>query len=374
MKFTISHDRNYLLLSEYSNIEYEQLMSSLTKKVEGYHFKKKGLAKKGFEFKGDVYFMDRLGRIPYGMYVEVHDIAKRYRFNMEIEGGMSNFTDQTFDESDFLSWAGDYFEKSEKKPRQYQLDGAIAALKYMRCVEEISTSGGKTLIAFMIFMYLLDRKRINKMVYVVPSVDLASQSCDKFYEYALGANRPINFKTAKQFSGEATPPEDVNIVFGTYQTLSKKDVTFMRQFDAVLEDETHHAKNESSRKIVTTCYNAKYRIGLTGTLPAPNTCAWFTIQSYFGPCVYVLKSEDLIESKFATPINVACIQMKYLDEPTLKNLYDLRMVNSEDKEGSKLLALEKQVMRNDRKRLVYVCNTIAKATKNSLVLFADIKY
>jgi CRISPR/Cas system-associated endonuclease/helicase Cas3 len=46
-------------------------------------------------------------------------------------------------------------------------------LKYKKCCSEISTSGGKTLISFIIFKYLIDVENINNILYIVPSVDLA---------------------------------------------------------------------------------------------------------------------------------------------------------------------------------------------------------
>jgi len=49
------------------------------------------------------------------------------------------------------------------------------------------------------------------------------------------------------------------------------------------------------------------------------------------------------------------------------------MQKSDEKDGSKLLNLEKQIAREDRKRLLYVCDIISRAKKNALVLFSDIK-
>jgi len=53
-------------------------------------------------------------------------------------------------------------------------------------------------------------------------------------------------------------------------------------------------------------------------------------------------------------------------------MYALRM--DKNKDGAKLLNLEKQVARDSRKRFNYVVKKIAETTKNSLILFADIKY
>lgn len=135
----------------------------------------------------------------------------------------------------------------------------------------------------------------------------------------------------------------------------------------------HHAQNTSIKSVITKCYNVKYKFGLSGTLPAEGTCDSFMIQSYLGPKVYEIHSADLISDGNATPVFVTGIELDYLDESLKKKLYELRNVKGEEKDGAKLLNLEKDTLRDDRKRFNYVCSTIAKSTKNSLVLFSDIK-
>lgn len=135
----------------------------------------------------------------------------------------------------------------------------------------------------------------------------------------------------------------------------------------------HHAKTKSIKDVVVKSYNSKYNIGMTGTLPQEGSLDSFTIQSYLGPCVYTYTSSELISAKYATPVKVVGIEMDYLDEETKKRLYHLRNVSADEKDGVKLLNLEKDIVRENRKRLVYVCQIISKATKNSLVLFSDIK-
>jgi len=135
----------------------------------------------------------------------------------------------------------------------------------------------------------------------------------------------------------------------------------------------HHAKASSIKNIVLKCHNAKYKFGLTGTLPKEGSCDSFSIQSYLGPKVYELHSSDLIAAGNATPVSVVGIEMDYLDVAFKKKLYDLRNVKADEKDGSKLLNLEKETAREDRKRFNYICDTINKSTKNSLVLFSDIK-
>lgn len=382
MKLRITADKKFLQVIDSTELELEQLTYSFTKKVDNYFIIKKKLP----HWDGEVKFIDKYGRIPVGLWQEVKKLSDTYHFHLEIEGADHLFNDKNYNPDDFDAWVDDFFVESFS-PRDYQQEATRRLLKYRYCTEEISTSGGKTLIAFMMFRYLLERKIIKRMLYVVPNINLVTQTEEKFYEYEERCDHRPRWKSQCVFSGannkdlndrysfESNQREDniINIVFGTFQSLSKKNLDYFKDFDAVCIDETHHAKANSIKTILMKCYNASYKFGLTGTLPKDNSCDSFIIQSYLGPKVYELHSADLISAGNATPVNVVGLELDYLDESLKKKLFDLRNVKSDEKDGSQLLNLEKDTARADRKRFTYVCQTIAKSTKNSLVLFSDIK-
>ena len=138
----------------------------------------------------------------------------------------------------------------------------------------------------------------------------------------------------------------------------------------------HHTVSKSIRHIIKKCRNAKYTVGMTGTFPEDGSYKSFTIQSYIGPVVFRLPSYDLInEKKSATPVYVNSIEMKYLEEDKLKALYDIRSVSKKDDPtiGNKILATEREIVRDSAIRLNYICGIIGKTTKNSLVIFSDIQ-
>ena len=138
----------------------------------------------------------------------------------------------------------------------------------------------------------------------------------------------------------------------------------------------HHTVSRSIRNILKKCKNAKYKVGMTGTLPETGSHKSFTIQSYIGPVVFRLSSNELInEKKSATPVYITMIEMQYLDDARLKALYDMRAVRKSDDPtiGNKILAQEKEIARDSKIRLSYICDIIGKTTKNSLVIFSDIQ-
>jgi len=368
MRFKVDESKRFMVLVESTQLEYSQLEASLTKKREDWFIVRKHNPWAKTEEK----FIDQYSRVPCGLWREIQLLAKKYHFQLEIEG-VEHLYDKDFDESVFVEWADSYFENSEKKPRDYQTEAAIRVLKYRNCVEEVATSGGKTLIAFMIFKYLFDKQIIKKMLYVVPGINLVNQTEEEFYSYEDDCGFKPKWKSDCVFGGNKKEPEGINITFGTYQSLVKKDVDYFSKFDIVCIDESHHTTAASLKTIIVKAYNTKYKFGMTGTLPKEGSLDSFTVQSYLGPKVYEIKADDLIAAKFATPVNVVGIELDYLSEEMKKKLYDLRNVSADEKDGVKLLNLEKDIMRGDRKRLKYVCETIAKSTKNSLVLFSDIK-
>ena len=368
MKFKIDDSKRFMVLVESTELEYSQIESSFTKKKDNWYI----LKKKSPYAKTEEKFIDQYNRVPCGLWREVQKLSSKYKFPLEIEG-IEYLYNKDFDESEFIEWVNTYFENSEKKPRDYQIEAAVRILKYRNCVEEVATSGGKTLIAFMIFKYLLNKKIINKMLYVVPHIDLVNQTEEEFYSYEDDCGFKPTWKSECIFGGSKKEKENINIVFGTYQSLVKKDLDYFSKFDIVCVDESHHTRCQSIKTIIVKTYNTKYKFGMTGTLPKESSCDSFTVQSYLGPKVYELRSDDLIAAGNATPVNVVGIELDYLEEELKKKLYNLRNVSADEKDGAKLLNLEKDILRANRKRFNYICETVAKSTKNSLVLFADIK-
>jgi superfamily II DNA or RNA helicase len=369
MILRITDDKKYLQVVDGTANEIDQISFSFTKKAANWFIIKKKVP----HWDGEYKFIDRYQRIPLGLWREVERLCKKFHFPLKIDG-LDYLYDSTHNDEEFKKWALDYFKDSKITPRDYQLEGASRALKFKNCTEEISTSGGKTLIAFMIFKYLFDVKNKPKMLYIVPNVNLVTQTEEKFYEYEDGCGNRPNWKSDCAFGGARSKDgAKYDIVFGTYQTLSKKSDEYFEQFNAVCVDECHHSKAASIKNILIKCYNAEYKFGLTGTLPEEDSYDSFTIQSYLGPKVYTIHSADLIAAGNATPVHVVGIELDYLEPDIKKKLYDLRNVKADEKDGAKLLNLEKDVARESRKRFNYIVNQIASTTKNSLVLFSDIK-
>jgi superfamily II DNA or RNA helicase len=80
----------------------------------------------------------------------------------------------------------------------------------------------------------------------------------------------------------------------------------------------HSAKALSIQAIAKNCVNAKYRIGYTGTLNT-SECDKMTITGYIGPCLFKMKSNDLIDRGILSKIKIANILLKYPEDVINKN-------------------------------------------------------
>lgn len=368
----INEDR--FLIVEGDPAEITQVRLYFTKKVNSWFI----IKSKNPNAVVDEAFMNAVGMIPVGLWVELINVCNKLGYELMFS---EDFNEKTRDMSitldGFREYIGNLFSKSTMKLRDYQIEGAYSMLSYKNCCVEVSTSGGKTVMSYVLFRYMKDVVGLKHILFVTPKTNLTTQSADKFIKYEEENGIKTDW-TYSEIHADAKKKKsyDDNIVFGNYQSLCKKKNDFFERFDAVILDEAHHGQNNSCRTIIKKCRNVKYKIGMTGTFPEEGSYDSFILQAYIGPVVYRFTSYELInEEKFATPVNVSMIALDYLDDEHKKALFDLRNVRKKDDPtiGNKILLEEKVQARKDKKRLSFIVDMISKTTKNTLVLFSDIK-
>ena len=364
MKLKLTSDKKFFKISSIdSPIEYEQLRTILTRKVANYRFIP---AVKSGAWSGDISFIDSQDRIPVGLYQFVEDNMTKYKYSVEFEG-LDDLFDDDIDYDEFVIWCNELFKDAEKKPRDYQLDGAFNILKNKRCCSLIATNGGKTLVTFIVFTYLLRVKNIKKILMVVPNTDLVIQATNDFYEY----NHTIktNLVIQQIYSGTERSV-GCNIYIGTYQSLCKFDESYFKDFSCVMIDEVQSAKSESVSKICKKLpAKCEYRIGCSGTIPTDGA-EYLTIISNTGPIVNTISNEVLINKGVSTPVKITVIKMNYVSDEVKNKFYEL----SKTADGKTCYETEKKYVITNTKRLKFVTDLIKSSTKNSLVLFHRIEY
>ena len=367
-------ENNKFIIVEGNPDEIAQVRLSFTKRIKSWYI----IKNKNPNANVDESFMNSVGMIPVGLWVELINICNKFNYTLVFYDDFNERTrDNNITQENFRKYIDDLFKNSNMKLRNYQIEGAYNMLSYKNCCVEISTSGGKTVISYVIFKYLKDVVGLKHILFVTPKTNLTTQSSDKFlqYEKENGIETDWTYAEIHADAKKLKSYDDFNIVLANYQSLPNRKADFFDKFDAVILDEAHHGQNSSCRTIIKKCKNAEYKIGMTGTFPKDEYDS-FVLQAYIGPLVYRYTSYELInDEKFATPVHVNMIGLKYLDGEKLKALFDLRNVSKKDDPtvGNKILNEEKIQSRKDRKRFNFIVNMISQVTKNTLVLFSDVQ-
>jgi superfamily II DNA or RNA helicase len=362
MELTLSENKKFLVIDSCTELEYEQLKSSLTKKIEGWRFHP--LVKRKI-WDGNITFI-KGNKIPAGLWKEVIDICKEYDLPFTLNG-ITDIFDSSLTIESFNIWVDDFFKNSDIKPRDYQIDAAFKILRYRRCLAELATSAGKTLISFMTVAYMLEQLGKKKILMIVPNVSLVVQASGDFEQYNKSR---VPIRIQQIYAGVKLRPSS-NIVIGTYQSLTKYDEDYFSQFDAVFVDETHKAKATSIQTIMDKCWHCDYRFGLSGTIPKRGTVDRLSLMSAMGPLVTQIKANYLQDEGHIAKCKVLQIHMDYAT-PSQKEAFSHLSKNPYDRQ--KLFSLEQNFINESEKRLDFVCNVIKKSTSNSLVLFHKITY
>lgn len=234
---------------------------------------------------------------------------------------------------------------------------------------ELATSAGKSLIVFMVFAYLLEHQKTEKILMIVPNVSLVVQAAEDFYEYNIG-NKDLKLNIQQIFAGQKIR-QNCNIVIGTYQSLVKKKAEYFQQFGVVAVDETHKAKSASIKTILEKCMHCDRRFGVSGTIPKPGTLDRLTLMAYTGPVITQISANYLIQKGHITPVQVKVIEMRYAEEGVSTAFKDLTKTEEDRK---RLLNLEQNYVINNGMRLNFVTDVILQMKKNTLVLFYRVDY
>ena len=364
MTITLTDDNQFLRVDDATELEIEQLNISLTKRIDGWRFNP--LVKRKVWDGYISYFKDDKW-IPSGLWRYVMKTCKDYKFELKLNG-IERLFDSNMNAENFEQWSLEFFEGSEITPRDYQIEAAFNILKFRRSLSELATSAGKTLISFLSVAYLLEKEKAKKILFIVPNVSLVVQAHEDFNEYNY-ANR-VDLRIQQIFAGKKIAG-DKNIVIGTYQSLVKKSAEYFDEFDAVIVDEVHKAKATSIRTILQKCRYAKYKFGLSGTIPNEGTLNRLTLMSQTGPLISEVKASFLQKEGYISKCKVKVIQMDYAPESAKIAFSELSRNKFENKD---VYSLEQNYIINSHGRLNFITSVISKVPRNSLVLFHRIEH
>lgn len=376
MKARVTDDGRFIQIVECTELEHQQMQLSFKKRIG--HWRFHPLVKRGV-WDGYINFYDKQQRIPLGLWNRLQQECKKYKFKLNFQGS-EHLINSDFDPEKFDQWVWDFYEGTQygkggkRELRDYQIQACKDTLKFYKSRSELATSAGKTIIMFTIFAYLLEEENLSHHLIIVPNISLVIQTQEAFLEYSEGTSLENNFKIQMFGGGRSKKDKDAHIYIGTYQTLKTFKSDFFDKINCVCVDEAHHTHAKSIKDIILKSYDSKYRYGLSGTMDQGDTVEAMTLDAYLGPIINKVSAKYLIKNNYATKILVKAIYLDYFKDEAKEKLYQLRQRRGKDIEGSKLLDIERKLVIENRTRFKYVCKTISKTTKNSLVLFLDVKH
>ena len=399
MKFRYDKEKEELIVSESTRIEYHQINLWLTRYVKGYKYMP---AYKMNVWDGkQTYF--RNGKVNLGLWKEVVKGCKEIdtSFVLENKEDFPLNRDVTLDK--VKEFCADFFKTHKIKnkngewipfmPYDHQIESAYKILKNRFCMAEVATSGGKSLIISIVMFYTL--KNIDKnanFLIIVPSITLVTQFYDNIIEYNNGVNNMIEMRDKKtdhilnknhlpcdvrieeimsdaprKWSGKS----DANVYIGTYQSLEKWPKNFFKKFHTVVTDECHQAKSKSYLKILGNTMGSAYsRFGVSGTTPPEDSCEILTLQSVLGPKITEVSATELKEKGIITPMNIKAVIINHNDDEFNDKIFQIRKSGY----GKEALELEKDYIHLSGKRMDFIKKIVDKCDTNTLILFHTIEY
>jgi len=243
-------------------------------------------------------------------YVEQFCEEREYTFECEggvdVEDEFSLYHAKKFSEGLSIHSNGKSIEV-----REHQLNAFVHAMQKRRALLVSPTASGKSLIIYLIFQQLQKYQNLKGLV-IVPTTSLVEQLYSDFGDYNNGEMTNVH----RIYQGKEKN-SDKDLIISTWQSLYKMPPDYFKQFDYIIGDEAHLFKAQSLTTILTSCINAKYRIGLTGTLDGTKTHK-LVLEGLFGQVKQVTTTKELMDKKQVSDFEIKCLILKHPDDICLE--------------------------------------------------------
>jgi superfamily II DNA or RNA helicase len=196
-------------------------------------------------------------------------------------------------------------------PHDYQLAAFRHAVQTKRSLLLSPTASGKSLIIYLLLRHyqpLVD----GKILIIVPTVNLVQQLYSDFGEYSYDDTWDVREQAHMVYQGQSKG-SDKQILISTWESIYKLGIDYFGQFDVVIGDEAHGFKANSLTSIMQKCYNAKYRIGTTGTLDGTKTHK-LVLEGLFGKVYKVTSTAELMEKGTLAQMMINCLMLHYPED------------------------------------------------------------
>ena len=274
-----------------------ELKDYFTFKVPGYRFMP---AYRNKVWSGDIHLFNPMSRRLYtGLipYIQKFCESRDYRvvFDKNVDGFAS------IDENTVVEFIQNL--NLPFKPRGYQLEAFLHAIRTKRALLVSPTASGKSLIIYMITKWFMEHYNI---LVIVPTISLVEQMKGDFVSYGCDENEIHTIMSGREKN------TNKQIVVSTWQSIYKMPRQWYEQFDVIIGDEAHQYKAKSLTSILEKMTKCPIRLGFTGTLDGTQTHK-LVLEGLFGVVKKVTTTAELIEQKYLADFKIQAIVLKHTD-------------------------------------------------------------
>jgi superfamily II DNA or RNA helicase len=277
------------------------LQTEFTFTVPNAHFAKKA-NKFGKKWDGKIRLLRANGMIYTGLKDEVQRHCEDRGWGFEDPEETDNTFPTSSDVKDFCDTLNLTSDGQPIEVRDYQLQYITRALQNRRTTLLCPTSGGKSLIAYVIIRWALAHG-LKRCLLTVPSIHLVSQMATDFVDYGWSMDN------IHQIYEGAEKPSEKPVTISTWQGIQNEN-EFLFRFDFMIGDEAHLYKAKALVSIMENLINAGIRIGMSGSLDGQTTSR-LVIEGLFGPCYRVIKTSELIERGYSAELNITALVLTH---------------------------------------------------------------
>ncbi len=284
--------------------------------VPGYEWMPKFRAK---AWDGKIKLFDyNSGTLPAGLYSKLVDFCKVRDYRIELEespAGLPGVKEKINPKEvwDFIQGLNLHSKGKKIEVRDYQFNAICKALEDKRILLLSPTGSGKSLIIYILLRWIAE-ERSDKLLVIVPTTQLVDQMYSDFEDYS---SHDDSFRAAdwchRIYAGQAKTNVHERIFISTWQSIYKLPRTWFCQFGCIIGDEAHTFTSSSLTTSMDKAWNAKYRIGTTGTLDGTKTHE-LVLEGVFGPVFRVTTTKKLQDEDTLAQLSISMLELVYPEE------------------------------------------------------------
>jgi superfamily II DNA or RNA helicase len=252
--------------------------------------------------------------------------------------------------------------KAKLKPRDYQIEYVLNALRGNRSLSLSPTSSGKSFIIYLIQQHYWRAFRYRTLI-IVPTISLVHQMAGDFMDYGCDPSEIYRIQ------GGVDKNTSASITVSTWQSLIKQPKEWFDQFKVVLGDEAHLFQAKSLTTIMEKLTDAPFRHGFTGTISSESKVHRLVLEGVFGPVRRYVTTKELMDEGTVADFKVKALVLSH--NPETRKLFAQAI---KPLKKTQRYAAERTFLFNHDKRNLFIRNLVwSLEGQNNLILFDQIE-